>query len=149
MSAQTLLSHYQTELPRFKYNHKLYGMDLSVPVFLITGPVVSITDPWHARKTCRNQPQHGTHTATLGKTYLVNRSFVDLYEMPASSLVVSDVKDVDKQDDGAARRLFHHMAFAATTTGSGKDTAPRPGYEGLSIYLFILVCPYPLFLSRN
>ncbi|ETW75570.1 hypothetical protein HETIRDRAFT_456138 [Heterobasidion irregulare TC 32-1] len=58
---------------------------------------------------------HGTHTASLGVGYLVNRSLVELYETGNGGLVQSDVKNVDKKDDGAARRLFHHNALHATT----------------------------------
>ena len=59
----------------------------------------------------------------------------------------SDVEDVDKQDDGAARRLFHASALsAATFVPSSSDGATvatttqreiRKGFEGVFVYLFI------------
>ena len=92
----------KSTLPPFTYDHPAYGIHLRAPVFPETGPVVSVTDPHHAVKTGRNQPQHGTHTASLGCGYLVYRSLVDLYETGNAGLVLRDVEGVDKQDDGAA-----------------------------------------------
>ncbi|KAF9232090.1 hypothetical protein BU15DRAFT_90744 [Melanogaster broomeanus] len=75
---------------------------LRAPVFK-TGPL-----------TCRNQPQHGTHTASLGIGYLVNKSLLSLQATGSAGLVKHDVEDVDKQDDGAARRMFHAKGFSSS-----------------------------------
>ncbi|KAI0739803.1 hypothetical protein C8Q80DRAFT_1124129 [Daedaleopsis nitida] len=115
LGAQNLMDHEQTDLPPLKYDYPRYGIHLCAPVFSVTGPLVSVQDPLHARKTCRNQPQHGTHTCSLGRGYLVNRSLLMLYRTGSSGPQLRDVQDVDKQDDGAARRLFHHMALNAMT----------------------------------
>ena len=64
------------------------------------------TDPPHAVKTCRNQLQHASSTES---GFLVNRLQV------VSGLVLKDIENIDKQDDGAARRVFHVMAFETTT----------------------------------
>lgn len=75
----------------------MYGIRLCAPVFK-TGPLISVTDPPHARKTARNQPA-GAHTASLGSGYLVNRSLIDIYLLPGAGLQLRDVDNVDKQDD--------------------------------------------------
>lgn len=138
LAAQAFMDKEKSEQSVFAYDFPLYGVHLRAPVFTTTGPLISIQDPPHARKTCRNQPQHGTHTASLGKGYVVNRSFIQLYETGISGLQLRDVQDVDKQDDGAARRMFHHMALSATTTerlDGSRDI--RPEFTGLFVYLFV------------
>lgn len=138
LGAQSLMDNTQSSLPPLAYKNTHYGVDLRAPVFDNTGPLIAVQDPQHARKTCRNQPQHGTHTASLGSGYLVNRSLVQLYETWISGLQLRDVQDVDKQDDGAARRFFHHMAISATTFEKtpGKPEV-REQFKGLFVYLFI------------
>lgn len=123
-------------LPPLQYDYPLYGVHLHAPVFS-TGPLISISDPPHGRKTCRNQPQYGTHTASLGTGFLVNRSLVSLYEMGDSGLVSRDVNNVDKQDDGAARRMFHHQALTAITVENDGAYTIRDGFHGLFVYLFV------------
>lgn len=138
MAAQTLMDKEMTDLPYVTFDLPLYGMRLKAPVFRHTGPVVSISDAPHGRKTSRNQPQHGTHTASLGVGHLVNRSLVELYECEASGLVKRDVEDVDKQDDGAARRVFHQTALWAATEADGKEERKiKEGLHGLFVYLFV------------
>lgn len=137
--AQSLMDHEKSARTPLTYSYPLYGIHLSAPV-LATGPLISCQDPPHARKTCRNQPQHGTHhdTASLGRGVLVNRSLVALQETGLAGLMRRDVENVDKQDDGAARRLFHHVALAATTTkDEGGKTHVRDEFNGLFVYLFI------------
>lgn len=58
---------------------------------------IFITDFAHARKTCRNQPQYGTHAASLGVGHLVNQSLVHLYRLPGSGLVIRDVEMTEQQ----------------------------------------------------
>lgn len=139
LAAQVLMDEEQTQEPALNYEHALYGYHLKVPVFKHTSPSVSITDPPHARKTCRNQPQYGTHTASLGIGHLVNNSFIELQALPNSGLVTRDVNNVDKQDDGAGRRMFHLQALKAMTmsTGGTNTATIRPGFEGTFVYLFV------------
>lgn len=115
LSAQCLMDKEPGELPPLVYDNDLYGMHLRAPVFKDTGPLVPHSDCPHGRKTARNQPQHGTKTASLGDGYIVNRSLVLLSEVPGSGLIRADVENVDKQDDGAARRAFHSDASQAQT----------------------------------
>ncbi|KAF8195480.1 hypothetical protein BJ912DRAFT_900722 [Pholiota molesta] len=157
LSAQSLMDQEQSQLPPLSYDYPLYGIYLKAPVFERTGPLISVTDPPHARKTCRNQPQYGTHTASLGVGYLVNQSLVDVYNTPSrGGLIYRDVSNVDKQDDGAARRMFHYDALLATTevTGEESESVPmvrsiRPGFEGLFCYLFVMGSLFEAWMSPS
>lgn len=136
LSAQNMMDKETSEFPPLRYDYTLYGMHLRVPVFK-TGPLVSISDPPHGRKTCRNQPQYGTHTASLGIGHVVNRSLVALYETETSGLMSRDVHNVDKQDDGAARQVFHHEALRPMIIEEGNEHKIREGFHGLFVYLFV------------
>lgn len=138
LSGQNLMDGEQTDLPPVTYDYDTYGIHLRAPVYRITGPLVSVTDAPHAAKTVRNQPQHGTHTASLGRSFIVSRSLIDLYELEDSGLCHSDVQNVDKQDDGAARRMFHHVALKAmTNTQPDGEQIIKDGFAGLFVYLFV------------
>lgn len=138
LGAQSLMDATPSELPALSYKSSEYGISLSAPIFEKTGPLISVQDPQHARKTCRNQPQHGTHTASLGSGYVVNRSLLQLYQTWVSGLQLRDVQDVDKQDDGAARRIFHPMALRATTYQRNlAKLEVHDHFKGLFVYLFI------------
>ncbi|OSD06283.1 hypothetical protein PYCCODRAFT_1520004 [Trametes coccinea BRFM310] len=92
--------------------YPLYSISLHAPVFP-TGPL-----------TCWNQPQHGTHTASLGRGFVVNRCLIN----------------VDKQDDGTARQLFHYTALEAMTSQDASGcTYVQDEFLGLFVYLFIFV----------
>ncbi|KAF9245412.1 hypothetical protein BU15DRAFT_41271 [Melanogaster broomeanus] len=144
LSAQSMMDKEASECTPLTYDYPLYGIHLRAPVFKNTGPLVSITDPPHARKTSRNQPQHGTHTASLGVGYIVNRSLVNLYEIHGSGLMLRDVENVDKQDDGAARRLYAYTALDATCEKSEGEPTIRNGFEGLFWYPNHPFCPWLL-----
>ncbi|KAI0349019.1 hypothetical protein OH77DRAFT_1415677, partial [Trametes cingulata] len=148
--SQSLMDHSQSTLEPLSYAYPRYGIILRAPV-LPTGPLISCQDPQHARKTCRNQPQHGTHTASLGRGVVVNRTLIGLLETGVAGLVRRDVENVDKQDDGAARRLFHHTALIAMTTA---DPAPgvtqvQEDFYGLFGYLFVFGELFDAWLNRR
>ncbi|KAI0645527.1 hypothetical protein C8Q79DRAFT_1104104 [Trametes meyenii] len=147
--AQSLMDHSQSTLEPLTYEYTRYGVRLRSPV-LPTGPLVSCQDPQHARKTCRNQPQHGTHTASLGRGVVVNRMLVTLQETGVAGLMRRDVENVDKQDDGAARRLFHPVALLAMTSkdDEGKRVIQEE-YRGLFVYLFIFGELFDAWLNRR
>lgn len=136
LAAQELMDQETTDFPPLTYEYPLYGVHLKAPVFK-TGPLISVTDCPHSRKTGRNQPQYGTHTASMGAGFLTNRSLVDLFETGVSGLVLKDVENVDKQDDGAARRAFHTVACEATTIVENGVRKIRDGFLGLFAFLFI------------
>ncbi|KAJ3002245.1 hypothetical protein NUW54_g5951 [Trametes sanguinea] len=135
--AQSLMDDTQSIHPPLSYEYPLYGISLRAPV-LDTGPLISCQDPQHARKTCRNQPQHGTHTASLGRGVVVNRTLIALQELGNAGLMRRDVENVDKQDDGAARRLFHYVALQSMTSKDSDGSQHiREEFLGLFVYLFI------------
>ncbi|KII93766.1 hypothetical protein PLICRDRAFT_674207 [Plicaturopsis crispa FD-325 SS-3] len=151
-SAQCLMDQEPSELPPLTYDNALYGVHVKAPVFKVTGPLVSIQDAPHGKKTSRNQPQHGTHTASLGKGHLVSRSLVRLCETGESGLMLRDVQNVDKQEDGPARRLFSYIALLATTTGEGasnEERAIKDEFIGLFVYLFIFGELFDAWMSRR
>lgn len=137
LAAQALMDNEVSSEEPLTYDYPLYGVRLRAPVFEQTGPLIPVTDPPHARKASRNQPQHGTHTVSLGIGYVVNRSLVDLYEIQSSGLVKRDVENVDKQDDGAARRIYSYEALAATCELKDGKMEIHEGFEGLFVWLFI------------
>jgi hypothetical protein len=103
-----------------------------------TGPVVSGQDAGHGKKTARNQPQSGSKSEAMGGEVMVNQTLVYLQETGESGLLPSDTKNVDKQDDGPARHLFHIKALQACTIGEGDQITIREGFGGLFVYLFVL-----------
>lgn len=137
VAAQLLLDGMPSDLPPLTYEYPQYGISVKAVNLPDTGPFAPVTDPEHAKKTTRNQPQHGTHTASLGTGYLVNGSLVDLSDVADSGLKRSDVVGVDKQDDGAARRLFHHKALLATTFEKDGVRHVLEKFIGTHFYLFI------------
>ncbi|KAH9929219.1 uncharacterized protein B0H18DRAFT_874204 [Fomitopsis serialis] len=150
LSAQAMMDSTASEQTPLAYEYTLYGLSLRAPVFKDTGPLISVQDPSHGRKTARNQPQHGTHTASLGKGYLVNRTLVQLYEGGGSGLQRSDIKNVDKQDDGAARRLFHNVALTAMTYKGDENTQYiKEEFLGLFVYLYVLGDLFDAWLCRR
>lgn len=98
-----------------------YGYNVSIPVFPGTGPLVTIPDPSHVRKVLRDNEQSGTHLLTLGDHYLAHATLVALRERPQSGLVKKDVEGTDKQDDGAAIRLYHSNALRACLANNGES----------------------------
>lgn len=96
-----------------------YGYEVTIPVFSGTGPLVTIPDPSHVRKVLRDNEQSGTHLLTLGDHYLAHTTLVALQVHPQSGLVKKDVVGTDKQDDGAAIRLYHSNALRACFTIDG------------------------------
>ncbi|KAJ7266521.1 hypothetical protein C8J57DRAFT_977001, partial [Mycena rebaudengoi] len=138
LAAQNLMDSQKTPFPPIVYDYPQYGIHLKAPV-MVTGPVVSIQDPHHGKKTGRNGPQHGTKTESLGKDVVVNRTLVQLYETGKSGMMSSDINNVDKQDDAPARRLFHIIALRACTTDEGDETKIHEGFGGLFPF-----CPWLL-----
>ncbi|TFY78129.1 hypothetical protein EWM64_g5878 [Hericium alpestre] len=149
LAAQSLMDSEKTGLPPLVYEHRAFGIHVQAVVFDKTGVLVSVTDPSHAVKTSRNQPQHGTHTGSEGSGHLINHSLVDLYEMGISGLIQADVKDVDKQDDGAAHCLFHYQALSAMTFEEGGQQHIHEDMSGLFVYLFVLGELFDAWLNRK
>ncbi|TFY51504.1 hypothetical protein EVG20_g10971 [Dentipellis fragilis] len=147
-SAQLMADAEDTGLDPLVYEHPTLGYRIKVPI-CETGPLVQVTDHDHGCKTVCNQPQHGTHMASMGTGFLVNHSLVELYETGMSGLLQSNVKNVDKQDDGTAWRMFHLNALKATTHEQDTVAHVHPGMEGLFSYLFVLGGALECWTSRT
>ncbi|KAJ7746788.1 hypothetical protein DFH07DRAFT_1038081 [Mycena maculata] len=136
--AQNMFDKLETDCEPFTYAYPLYGIHLRTPVFKKTGPVVALTDAPHGSKTGRNQPEYGTHTASLGKGKVVNNDLVRLQRTGKAGLLKSDVTDVDKQDDGPARRLWHHAALLACTMEDEDGIKIQPGFEAFIVHFLVV-----------
>jgi hypothetical protein len=73
--------------------------------------------------------------------YSLNHSLVDLYEMPDSDMYRADVVNVDKQDDGAARRFYHLKSLRACTEVVDGVCRVKDNFKGIFVYQFILGKP--------
>lgn len=134
-------------------------MDLSAPVYA-NGPCIDIQDPPHARKTLRNNEITGTHLIVLGKATITYGDLVELYRRsvlyaskaascgrtPVRIIKARDIFNVDKQDDGAARRAFHAHALFLMTEKKGEETVIAEGFDGLFVMQFVYGKPIELQL---
>ncbi|KAJ7593480.1 hypothetical protein C8J56DRAFT_726124, partial [Mycena floridula] len=57
-----------------------------------------------------------------------------------------DIENIDKQDDGAAHRLFHGHALGAVTV-EFKGESIREGFKGLFVYLFVFGTLFDAWLN--
>lgn len=65
------------------------------------------------KKVLRDNEQSGTHILTLGGEYLVYNTLIALHDQEGGGLILKDVVNMDKQDDGAAIWLFYTNALQA------------------------------------
>ncbi|KAJ7601259.1 hypothetical protein DFH06DRAFT_925048, partial [Mycena polygramma] len=110
VNAQQLMMDADTE-ERLSYTNERYGVFISCPVYADMGPHISCTDPDHARKTIRNNFFYGTHLLIIGFLFVCHAVFMALLMLKNIPLYVKDIFNADKQDDGAARRLFSNTLF--------------------------------------
>ncbi|KAJ7816595.1 hypothetical protein B0H14DRAFT_3743669 [Mycena olivaceomarginata] len=108
------------------------------------------------KSRCGSCEEDRTESATawdenesLGADVLANQTLIELYNTGESGLLSSDVRNVDKQDDGPARRLFHVKALQACTIGEGDEAKIRAGFGGLFVYLFVLGVLFDAWLNRT
>ncbi|KAF7969844.1 hypothetical protein HWV62_25914 [Athelia sp. TMB] len=150
IAAQNLMDNEASELEPLRYKFPRYGIDIQAPVFEKTGPFFENQDPPHGGKTARNNLQHGTKASSLGRGYVTNQSLIGVYNTGRSGLVHSDVYNVDKQDDGAARRFFHATVLEATTTRDANGTLQVDDkFTGLFVYNFILGELFDAWMNRR
>jgi hypothetical protein len=133
-NAQRLLEEQPTR-SRLEYSNEKYMIKLGCPIFDDTGPLVPVTDPSHARKTARNNFTYGTHLLTLGNSYLCHSVLMELLKIDNCPLYVKDVYNVEKQDDGAARRLFISSIFSLLVDEKGQLVDEK--FEGFWVLSFI------------
>ena len=87
LTVQTLIDHETSLALPLIYEHMVSSFLVKIIIVDKTGPLVSITDAPHVAKTVCNQPQYGTHTASLRIGHVINRSLVELYETGTMGLV--------------------------------------------------------------
>ncbi|CAB5365021.1 unnamed protein product [Rhizophagus irregularis] len=97
-------------------------------------PIVRVQDPKHAKKTARNQLFTGARLLSLGIGTARYDQLFQLAHQDQHVLLKRDVLNVDKQDDGAAYRMFHSENLAQIIR---LGTIPSD-MIGLFIYLFVL-----------
>jgi hypothetical protein len=132
--SQRLMMNARTP-ERLSYLNPKFGVFLSCPVYPDTGPHICTTDPDHARKTARNNFLYGTHFLTLGFVYLCHAILMFFLTVIKAPLLIKDLFNPDKQDDGAARRLFAPYIFSFLVDASGN--LKHPSLEGLFILAFV------------
>ncbi|KAJ6462923.1 hypothetical protein C8R45DRAFT_1177792, partial [Mycena sanguinolenta] len=110
VNAQLLMMSTETPV-RLSCTNEKYGIFLSCPVYADTGHIAT-TDPDHARKTVRNNFMYGTHLLTIGFSFLCHAVLMFLLTLVGVCLYIKDIFNPDKQDDGAARRLFTNALFS-------------------------------------
>ncbi|KAK6971680.1 hypothetical protein R3P38DRAFT_2670220 [Favolaschia claudopus] len=146
VNAQSLMINAKTP-ERLSYTYEKYGVFLSCPVYADTGPHVPTTDPDHGRKTARNNFLYGTHLLILGFLFLCHAVLMFLLNLVKCPLYVKDIFNPDKQDDGAARRMFTNVLFSFLVGPDGD--LRHPSLEGLFILTFIFGELFDAWMSRS
>ncbi|PKY28443.1 hypothetical protein RhiirB3_391046 [Rhizophagus irregularis] len=108
-------------------------------------PIVRVQDPKHAKKTARNQLFTGARLLSLGIGTARYDQLFQLAHQDQHVLLKRDVLNVDKQDDGAAYRMFHSENLAQIIR---LGTIPSD-MIGLFIYLFVLGELCDAYLNRE
>lgn len=96
-------------------------------------PLIMVQDVEHARKTFRNNLTSGARLMLLGKSLICYEYLLRMLGYEGSGIVQSDLMWQDKQDDGAALRLFNAQALASLI----EDRKIKEGMEGLFTLLSI------------
>ncbi|KAJ9101379.1 hypothetical protein QFC20_005260 [Naganishia adeliensis] len=117
------------------------NLELAVPGFnvllkaqIVDGtPLIMVQDVEHARKTLRNNFTSGARLMNLGKAVVCYEYLLRLLGYEGSGIVKSDLLFQDKQDDGAAVRLFNSQALESLM----EEGKIREGMEGLFTVLSI------------
>ena len=133
MKAQQIVMEHPSASGVLEFKAPLYGIDFKAPIF-DNRPIVRIQDVKHAKKTARNQIHYGTRLLTFGNSTVRYDQLCNLAEKENSALCIRDVYNVDKQDDGAAFRVFHSQLLRMCQDNGVIDSDKL----GLFVYLFIL-----------
>ncbi|KAF8126405.1 hypothetical protein K438DRAFT_1482126, partial [Mycena galopus ATCC 62051] len=105
------------------------------PVYEDTGPHIAFTDVEHGRKSVRNNFLYGTHLLIIGVLYLCHAVLMVLLKVTHVPLYIRDIFNPEKQDDGAARRLFVDDLFSFLVDSEGNIIDPT--FDGLFVLTFI------------
>ncbi|KAJ7278626.1 hypothetical protein C8J57DRAFT_956647, partial [Mycena rebaudengoi] len=146
VNAQQLMMNAKTE-SQLSYTNEKYGVFLTCPVYPDTGPHICTTDPDHARKTARNNFLYGTHFLIVGFYFICHAILMFLLTLALVPLYIKDIFNPDKQDDGAARRLFAHKLFKFLVTSDGE--LRHPSLEGVFILTFLSGELFDAWMKRS
>jgi len=131
--AQVAIQSYSTD-ERLTFKNNKLGVDFSCPIFPKVGPVIRVQDPKHAKKTGRNAIMSGARLLTLGSSTARFEQLLKLSNLSNSVMYRHDVIKLDRQDDGAAYRVF--CSGNLQNCHEAHDT--EEDMRGLFVYLFIM-----------
>jgi hypothetical protein len=122
-----------------------YGIRFAAPIMPDSGlPLVSVQDSKHEKKTARNNIFSGAHILTTGNDTIRYNQILEFSRHPGTTLYERDVKNVDRQDDRAAYRLFASGTLGALMK---MDWGRTP--MALVIYLFVLGDLFDAYQNRT
>jgi hypothetical protein len=133
-NAQSMLINTSTP-EKIIFEDKLYNIKFTCPVFPEIGPVVRVQDTKHGKKSGRNALFSGARLLTLGTGTARYDQILALSKMPNSVLYRRDVENADRQDDGAAFRIFCSTFLKQVYD---QNMPQDLNNNGLFIYLFII-----------
>jgi hypothetical protein len=128
----------------FKFNDSLYNIQFK-SAMCYDKPIIRMQCPKHAKKTARNQLFSGARFITLGKQPVFFGQLAKLVNEFNTCLLKRDVFNTDRQDDGAAFRIFCSNFLAQLT----EHERIHEEYLSLFVYLFILGELFDAFLNRE
>ncbi|KAJ7084923.1 hypothetical protein C8R44DRAFT_894034 [Mycena epipterygia] len=146
VNAQLLMMNAKTK-KRLTYENPFYGVHMSCPVYEDTGPHIACTDMEHAKKGVRNNFLYGTHLLTIGFLYLCHAVLMMLLSKVGVPLFIRDIFNPEKQDDGAARRLFLDRLFAFLVDPDGNIIDVT--FEGFFVLTFIFGELFDAYMKRG
>ncbi|CAB4439121.1 unnamed protein product [Rhizophagus irregularis] len=117
----------------FTFDDPFYNVHFKVPI-IYGRPLVRVQDPKHAKKTAQNQLFTGARHLSLGIDTVRYDQLYLLAHQDKHTLLKRDVLNVDKQDDGAAYRMFHSDNLLQIIQAENISDMIR-----LFIYLFVFV----------
>ncbi|KAJ7789699.1 hypothetical protein B0H14DRAFT_3573004 [Mycena olivaceomarginata] len=146
VNAQNIMMNVKTKT-RLTYDNEFYGVHTSCPVYEDTGPHIAFTDVEHGRKSVRNNFLYGTHLLIIGFLYLCHAVLMKLLKIAHVPLYIRDIFNPEKQDDGAARRLFVDDLFSFLVDSEGNTIDPT--FDGLFILTFIFGELFDAYMKRS
>ena len=91
-------------------------------------------DPKYAKKTAHNQLHSGARLLVLGNNVILYWHLLTLAQSLDYALYIWDVVNVDKQDDGAAYKVFYSDILAQIHQTDLENNE----MQSLFVYLFVL-----------
>ncbi|GES93834.1 hypothetical protein GLOIN_2v1777971 [Rhizophagus clarus] len=143
-NAQRLIMNGEKAESFFEFHDNYYNVHFQMPMYRNL-PIITVQDPKHARKTARNQLHSGARLLVLGNNVILYRHLLTLAQAKDHAIYIRDVVNVDKQDDGAAYRLFHSDILEQIYQNEMENNEMR----SLFVYLFVLGDLFDSYLNRN